>query len=227
MKRFVEFFHKLTVRNWGAPWHFIIVTIATTMFIEHAKIKNFSDAWFGAYTVLAFLVASGYEIYQFRNNNETWRGMIEDFTAGLAGYLIAAYPLLGGIVPAEFATLPFLISNITIDPAHGGDDPGFAQGDLKEKDITLTAAEILVKALGERGITVNLTRAGDEFKEIPLRVGIAEKSGSDLFLSLHCGHDTKPGQHGLRLFYNRDASKALAEYLFPELMRVYGSPPGS
>lgn len=46
-------------------------------------------------------------------------------------------------------------------PAHGGDDPGALGNNLKEKDLTLQAAQYMYKRLKELGVPVVITRDTD------------------------------------------------------------------
>jgi N-acetylmuramoyl-L-alanine amidase len=76
---------------------------------------------------------------------------------------------------------------ITIDPGHGGVDPGaIGVGGVYEKDITLKTAKELKKELEESGkYKVYLTRSDDRYLKLWQRVQIARKYKSDLFISLH------------------------------------------
>ncbi|HET9754228.1 MAG TPA: N-acetylmuramoyl-L-alanine amidase, partial [Myxococcales bacterium] len=78
---------------------------------------------------------------------------------------------------------------VVLDPGHGGNFPhDGAHGvhGLREKVIALQVAEKTKVALEALGATVILTRETDA--DIPLaeRVRIANESGADIFLSIHC-----------------------------------------
>src|SRR5690606_30500952 len=79
-----------------------------------------------------------------------------------------------------------LNKSITIDAGHGGHDPGaLSPRGLREKDValkvvTMTAA-LLTPVMG-----VYLTRKDDRFLELADRAAIANRNGSDFFLSVHC-----------------------------------------
>ena len=51
---------------------------------------------------------------------------------------------------------------IAIDAGHGGDDPGAISGSLKEKDLTLRAAQYMYKRLQELGVPTSIVRDTDE-----------------------------------------------------------------
>jgi N-acetylmuramoyl-L-alanine amidase len=60
---------------------------------------------------------------------------------------------------------------------------------------------------------VFLTRMGDHRVSLPLRIQTAQRTGADLFLSLHCGRSTRADQRGVKVFYSRgdELSQAWAE----------------
>ncbi len=80
------------------------------------------------------------------------------------------------------------INTIVIDPGHGGKDPG-AIGYSKqtfEKDCVLEIALQLEQLiLTKSKIKVLLTRREDQFMQLNDRTDYANKSGADLFISLH------------------------------------------
>ncbi|MEX8497013.1 N-acetylmuramoyl-L-alanine amidase [Leptothrix ochracea] len=76
---------------------------------------------------------------------------------------------------------------ITIDPGHGGEDPG-ARGPsgLLEKDVVLAIGHQLARQINTRpGLRAVLTRDGDYFVPLHERVNKARQVKSDLFISLH------------------------------------------
>lgn len=76
---------------------------------------------------------------------------------------------------------------IVIDPGHGGPDVG-ARGlkGLREKDVTLRAAQVLKEMAQERlGVQVVLTREGDYALPLERRATLANTHRASLFISLH------------------------------------------
>jgi len=89
------------------------------------------------------------------------------------------------VVPARATTLS-LKKVIVIDAGHGGQDPGAHGQKGYEKDINLAAAKALKTRLERSGrYRVVLTRDADVYVPLESRVRIAQRSGADLFLSLH------------------------------------------
>lgn len=76
---------------------------------------------------------------------------------------------------------------IVIDPGHGGKDPGAINGKNTEKSINLNVA-LKTGQLIEKNckkVKVIYTRKTDVFIELNRRGEIANKSGADLFVSIH------------------------------------------
>lgn len=100
---------------------------------------------------------------------------------------------------------------ITIDPGHGGSDPGAVSNKgTYEKTITLSMAKKLKSDLEKMGAIVYLTRNtdtdvsqpyADDEVELQARVDIAEQRGSDLFISLHINASVNKKASGISTYY--------------------------
>ena len=78
------------------------------------------------------------------------------------------------------------LSNVVIDAGHGGNDPGaIGKNGLREKDVNLDIAKRLSDLLRGEGVCTVFTRSNDRFIPLSTRVNIANKSGADLFISIH------------------------------------------
>jgi N-acetylmuramoyl-L-alanine amidase len=94
------------------------------------------------------------------------------------------------------------LATIVIDPGHGGEDPGArGRNGTLEKDITLTIARRL-KALidQEPGMRAVLTRDGDFYLPLSVRVEKARRVKADLFVSVHADAFIKPHARGSSVF---------------------------
>ena len=92
---------------------------------------------------------------------------------------------------------------VVVNPAHGGTDRGYQGSDgVLEKEITLAIAKHVETYCQQNGIRVVLTRDGD-YERRPLeRVQIANQSGGQLFLSLHCNASYSAEGEGTHLYVN-------------------------
>ena len=106
---------------------------------------------------------------------------------------------------------------IAIDAGHGGEDPG-ARGanGSHEKIITLAIAKKLkAKIDAESNMRGVLTRDGDYFVPLGMRVVKARKLKADLFVSIHADAFTNPAARGSSVFAlsEKGATSASARYL--------------
>jgi N-acetylmuramoyl-L-alanine amidase len=104
---------------------------------------------------------------------------------------------------------------VTIDPGHGGIDPG-ATGvsGVHEKEIALAVGLELRKLLRKKGYEVVMTRDDDSFLKLKERVAVAREAQSDLFISIHADSIGKPGVRGASVYtLSETASDKEAEAL--------------
>ncbi|WP_320053427.1 N-acetylmuramoyl-L-alanine amidase [uncultured Acetobacteroides sp.] len=80
-----------------------------------------------------------------------------------------------------------LLTRVVIDAGHGGKDPGAKGKNAMEKDIVLSVALKLGKLISENysDVKVIYTRESDVFIPLDVRSRIANKSGANLFISIH------------------------------------------
>lgn len=102
----------------------------------------------------------------------------------------------------------FAIKSIVIDPGHGGKDPGAIgrRSRSKEKDLTLRMARKLRDILQDTGIRVIMTRDSDVFIPLQRRSQIANKSGADLFVSVHINASRTRSLNGFECYYLSNAT---------------------
>ena len=106
---------------------------------------------------------------------------------------------------------------IAIDPGHGGEDPGaISRSGTQEKDITLAIAQKLKGKIDkEPNMRAALTRDGDYFISLPMRLTKARQLNADLFVSVHADAFIKPHARGSSVFAlsERGATSAAARWL--------------
>ena len=106
--------------------------------------------------------------------------------------------------PATPATDRLII--IALDPGHGGEDPGaVGPGGTHEKNVVLKLAHLLrdrINAAEVKGMTMRayLTRDGDFFVPLHVRVQKARRVQADLFMSLHADAFFTPQPQGASVF---------------------------
>jgi len=106
---------------------------------------------------------------------------------------------------------------ITLDPGHGGEDPGaVGRGGTHEKAVTLAVARRLkAKIDGEPNMRAVLTRDSDFFVPLQQRVQKARRLQSDLFVSIHADAFIRPDARGASVFVlsENGASSSAARWL--------------
>lgn len=91
---------------------------------------------------------------------------------------------------------------IAIDPGHGGEDPGaIGKRGSREKDIVLSISRRLKQKIeAEPDMRSYLTRDGDYFVPLHVRVNKARRVQADLFVSIHADAFIKPHARGASVF---------------------------
>lgn len=91
---------------------------------------------------------------------------------------------------------------IAIDPGHGGEDPGaIGKRGSREKDIVLSISHRLKQKIeAEPDMRSYLTRDGDYFVPLHVRVNKARRVQADLFVSIHADAFVKPHARGASVF---------------------------
>ena len=163
------------------------------------------------------------------------------------------YIILAAVILAVAATVAVLLLSggkkqpvmadgvkIVLDAGHGYPDGGAVGSDgTQEKDINLAITEKLREVLEGRGYVVVMTRDGDsglqdesagtirEMKKSDMnkRREIVEKSGADLFLSIHMNSFSDPKVSGLHIFY--DKAHPEAETLAKSIQQKIGEVTGA
>lgn len=123
---------------------------------------------------------------------------------------------------------------IVIDAGHGGRAPGAVKKDVCEKNLNLAIVleiQALFEATGDDSIKVYYTREDDSNPTLAQRVGLANKSKADLFISIHNNSavsGTFSSRNGTMVLYNQNdtsefSSKRFAEICLKNVMASAGS----
>ena len=106
---------------------------------------------------------------------------------------------------------------IALDAGHGGEDPGaIGPSGTHEKDIVLAIAKRLKNMIdAQPNMRAYLTRDGDYFVPLHVRVQKARRVKADLFISIHADAWIKPSARGSSVFIlsQNGASSAAARWL--------------
>ncbi|MCX7240347.1 MAG: N-acetylmuramoyl-L-alanine amidase [Burkholderiales bacterium] len=125
--------------------------------------------------------------------------------------MVPAPPVVAGhAAPAEpepatgDGTRRFII--VALDAGHGGEDPGaIGPAGTREKDVVLQLAHLLRERINASQVNGNamrayLTRDGDYFVPLQVRVQKARRVQADLFVSLHADAFFTPDPQGASVF---------------------------
>jgi len=110
----------------------------------------------------------------------------------------------GGNQPTATRTDRIII--VALDPGHGGEDPGaIGPAGTREKDVVLRVAYLLrdrinATTVGGNPMRAYLTRDGDFFVPLGVRVQKAQRVQADLFISIHADAFTVPTARGASVF---------------------------
>ncbi len=106
---------------------------------------------------------------------------------------------------------------IAVDAGHGGEDPGaIGKGGTREKDVVLAIAQKLKARIDATpGMRAFLTRDGDFFVPLHVRVEKARRVKADLFVSVHADAFPRPTAGGSSVYVlsERGASSTAAKWL--------------
>lgn len=95
-----------------------------------------------------------------------------------------------------------VITKVVIDAGHGGKDPGALGSHSQEKDIVLSVALKTGQYIREnfKDLDVIYTRDSDVFVELHKRAQIANESGADVFISIHCNSNKSASPYGAETY---------------------------
>lgn len=106
---------------------------------------------------------------------------------------------------------------IALDPGHGGEDPGaIGKRGTQEKDVVLAIAQRLKRLLDqEPNMRAYLTRDGDYFVPLHIRVQRARRVQADLFVSIHADAWVSPTAKGSSVYAlsEKGASSSAARWM--------------
>lgn len=111
---------------------------------------------------------------------------------------------------------------IFLNPGHGGNDPGaVSKNGLKEKDVVKRICDILAQKLRNAGHSVMVYQEKQSFTEVSKE---ENKSGADLFVSVHCNSFSSSSANGVETLYYPTSvkGKQLSECIQNALLKQTG-----
>ena len=115
------------------------------------------------------------------------------------------------------------VTKIVLDPGHGGRDQGTAGSRLLEKAVTLNLSNRVAKILRTYGYRVELTRTRDVALSLDERSAYANRTGADLFVSIHANASSDRTVRGIETFCMTPEGAASSNSGKPDSRRYSGN----
>ena len=107
---------------------------------------------------------------------------------------------------------------VVVDAGHGGSDPGAINGNIKEKDFNLQAANYIYNRLKELGVPVAITRTTDEdIGRIERLRRMLNSFGNDEDVIILSNHINAGGGEGAEVVYSLRNDDTLASMILNEI----------
>lgn len=107
---------------------------------------------------------------------------------------------------------------VVVDAGHGGSDPGAINGNIKEKDFNLQAANYIYNRLQELGVPVAITRTDDEDIGRTERLRrMLNSFGNDEDVIILSNHINAGGGEGAEVIYSLRNDDTLAKMILNEI----------
>ena len=162
-----------------------------------------------------------------KNEEDPLARILEDIGRNPKGTGMASLPVLPESFNPPAANSPQTESpklgrrsrviTVALDPGHGGEDPGaIGKGGTREKDVVLQIAQKLKARIDATpGMRAYLTRDGDYFVPLHVRVEKARRVKADLFVSIHADAFVRPTAGGSSVYVlsSSGASSSAARWL--------------
>lgn len=97
--------------------------------------------------------------------------------------------------------LPLKNKKIFIDAGHGGEDTGYINSLLMEKEVSLEVTLKLKEKLEKLGACVSLSRSIDEYISLDKRIKMIKESNPDFLISIHLNKSKFEGVSGAEAIY--------------------------
>lgn len=102
----------------------------------------------------------------------------------------------------EKETPPKTTPVVFVDAGHGGNDGGCFEGNVIEKNINLSIAELVQDKLQESGYEVVMSRSADTYVAKEDRVKSANGINADIYISIHQNFSDIKSVNGMEVWYD-------------------------
>lgn len=111
------------------------------------------------------------------------------------------------------------MAKVFLGVGHGGSDPGAVANGFKEKDLNLSIAGACHDTLARHGVTVTMSRYGDEEDSLTEEIRECNAYAPDLAVDVH---NNAGGGDGVEAFYHHGGGlgKTLAENVLAEIVAI-------
>lgn len=110
------------------------------------------------------------------------------------------------------------IKRVVVDAGHGGSDPGAVNGNIREKDFNLQAANYIYNRLNELGVPVAITRSDDEDIGRNERLfRMLNSFGNDEDVIILSNHINAGGGEGAEVVYSLRNDDTLSRMILNEI----------
>lgn len=113
---------------------------------------------------------------------------------------------------------------VVVDAGHGGKDLGANRNGVNEKDLNLSVALKLKKALEAKGITVVMTRSSDVFLPLPQICAITNRVKPDAFISVHTNASVNNSINGVETYFYTPQSREYAHIVHRRAINAISAP---
>ncbi|MHC1718913.1 MAG: N-acetylmuramoyl-L-alanine amidase [Acidaminococcaceae bacterium] len=207
--------------------------------VDHVELQATGEKTVLQLPLTRKLASSDYKIFVLKKDPVTKRP--DRIVIDIASSNINFTPISGteAVIPGTPTKPTFEIGGgikgkmITLDPGHGGTDPGaIGKQGTKEKDITLKIAMKVRDYLLDKGAKVSMSRTNDkdvygpdatDAQELQARVDVAQTNDADLFVSIHCNASTNPNIGGISSYFfpKTDYDKIAAAAIQDDLTKKF------
>jgi N-acetylmuramoyl-L-alanine amidase len=147
------------------------------------------------------------------NKTTDWRKLTYFFTLPLVVFLLFAFANRDQSPIHKNAPI-----TVVIDASHGGEDNGAVAGTTTEKELSLILADVIRNACVEEGVSVVMTRNGDQSISLADRIKTAKTIKADLFISVHFGFDNNPATNGVDCLISKENAHYESSLAFSSLL---------